>query len=150
MTSEKPRELPSWTRVAAYAIATDRDGRVLLVRVAHGYAEAGQWTLPGGGLQFGEDPVRGALRELTEETGLEGEIDSLAYLSSITIPERPEINVGAMHWIRIVYRVTITGGELRDEQDESTDAAAWFTRAEIQALPIVELAESALEHLDAE
>ena len=44
--------------------------RILLVRVAPGYMrDVGQWTLPGGGLNFGEDPADGALRELTEETG---------------------------------------------------------------------------------
>lgn len=151
MTSEEsPRELPRWTRVAAYALATDGDGRVLLVRVAPGYPAVGNWTLPGGGLNFGEDPAIGALRELTEETGLEGRILSVAYANSIVAPARPENGYGEWHGVRIVYRVEVTGGELRDEQDESTDAAAWFSRTEIQALPIVELVESALEHLDTE
>lgn len=75
-----------WTRVAAYALATDEAGRVLLARVAPGYPSAGQWTLPGGGLTFGEDPAAGALRELTEETGLTGEIESIAFIDSRTWP----------------------------------------------------------------
>lgn len=151
MTSEElAGELPRWTRVAAYALATDGEGRLLLVRVAPGYPAVGMWTLPGGGLSFGEDPTDGALRELTEETGLEGRIRSIAYANSIVAPARPDHGYGEWHGVRIVYRVDITGGELRDEQDESTDAAAWFTRAEIAALPIVELVESALEHLDTE
>jgi 8-oxo-dGTP diphosphatase len=143
-------ELPRWTRVAAYSVAIDGDGRVLLVRVAPGYPDVGTWTLPGGGLNFGEDPAQGALRELTEETGLEGSITALAFVSSMNVDPRPKLGLGALHWIRIVYRVAINGGELRDEQDESTDAAAWFTRAEIEDLPIVELVTSALQHLDTE
>lgn len=143
-------EPPRWTRVAAYALATDDTGRVLLVRVAPGYPSAGQWTLPGGGLDFGEDPAAGALRELTEETGLEGEIRSIAFVDSRTWPARPEADLGEWHAIRVVYRVQITGGELRDELDESTDAAAWFTRDQVQQLPTVDLVQAALDHLDAE
>jgi 8-oxo-dGTP diphosphatase len=66
------------TRVAAYALCV-RDQRILLCRIADGsWSGVGQWTLPGGGLEFGEAPRDGALRELAEETGLLGEIDILA------------------------------------------------------------------------
>ena len=143
-------ELPRWTRVAAYALAADDQGRLLLVRVAAGYPHSGQWTLPGGGVQFGEDPVAAAIRELREESGLQGRIAALAFVNSVTGPARPEHGYGEWHGIRIVYGVEITGGELRDELDESTDAAAWFTRDEIATLPIVDLVEVALEHIDAE
>lgn len=139
-----------WTRVAAYALATGEAGRVLLVRVAPGYPSAGQWTLPGGGLKFGEDPAAGALRELTEETGLSGEIESIAFIDSRTWPARPESDLGEWHAVRVVYRVRITGGELRDELDESTDAAAWFTREDAQQIPTVDLVQVALDHLDKE
>ena len=44
----------------------------------------GSWTLPGGGLDFGEDPEAGALRELGEETGLEGEVRGLLGVHSNT------------------------------------------------------------------
>ena len=39
-------------------------------RVARGL-NAGQWALPGGKLDPGEDAVAGALRELREETALD-------------------------------------------------------------------------------
>jgi 8-oxo-dGTP pyrophosphatase MutT (NUDIX family) len=47
-------------------IALDGEGRVLLVR--HSYGK-GLWTLPGGGLRVGEDPLAAALREFAEELG---------------------------------------------------------------------------------
>lgn len=146
MTAEKA--LPRWTRVAAYALAADDQGRVLLVRVAAGYPQAGRWTLPGGGLGFGEDPADAVLRELTEETGLAGRIASIAFVDSRTNPPRPESNLGEWHGIRIVYRVGITGGTLRDETEESTDSAAWFTREQLRSLAIVDLVEVALEHAE--
>lgn len=139
--------LPRWTRAAAYALASDTADRILLVRVAAGYPGAGRWTLPGGGLEFGEDPPAGALRELTEETGLLGRMTSLAFVDSRTGPARPEHGYGEWHGIHLVYRVEIIGGELRDERDESTDTCAWFTRDEARQLLLGHLAEAALEHL---
>ena len=144
------RELPRWTRVSAYSLATDVDSRVLLVRIAPGYPNVGRWTLPGGGLEFGEDAADGALRELTEETGLSGRITTLALVHSLIGVARPELGFGEWHGIQIVYRVEITGGELRDEQDESTDAAAWLTRDEIGDLTVSDLVEKSLDYLDAE
>jgi 8-oxo-dGTP pyrophosphatase MutT (NUDIX family) len=58
-------------RRAAVAVTLLEGDRVLVVkRVARGL-NAGQWALPGGKLDPGEDAVTAALRELWEETGLE-------------------------------------------------------------------------------
>jgi 8-oxo-dGTP diphosphatase len=145
--ADLPR-LPRWTRVAAYAVCLDTDERILLVRVAPGYPASGKWTLPGGGLDFGEHAV---LRELTEETGLVGRVESLAFVDSRTHGAMREAGraYGPWHGIRIVYRVAIVGGELRDEVDESTDAAKWIPLAEARAYPIVDLVEVTLDHLAA-
>ncbi len=40
----------------------------------HREGEVVYWCLPGGGLEEGEDPETGALRELREEAGVEGRI----------------------------------------------------------------------------
>lgn len=138
--------LEQTTRVAAYALVED-EGRTLLVRIAPGYPSAGRWTLPGGGIDFGEHPAAGALRELTEETGLTGETVALAFVESWSREADPENSVGAWHAIQIVYHVRITGGTLRDETDESTDQAAWFTVDEMRELPLVSLASAALERV---
>ena len=39
--------------------------------------QKGLWCLPGGFIELGEDAEEGALRELAEETGLDGTIDTL-------------------------------------------------------------------------
>jgi 8-oxo-dGTP diphosphatase len=144
-------ELIPMTRVAAYALCFDEAGRLLLVRIAPGYTRDadGKWTLPGGGLQFGEDPEVGAIRELEEETGYSGVVERLAFVSSYTRGALPEIGAGAFHGIRIVYHVRITGGQLRHETDESTDMAAWISNDEMSSLPLVELVEHALDYLKA-
>jgi len=151
VTIDDAQTLPRWTRVASYALCVDVECRLLLARVAPGYIAAGTWTLPGGGLDFGEDPADAVLRELTEETGLTGRVVTLAFVDSHTHGAMVEAGraYGPWHGVRIVYRVEITGGELRDEVDESTDTAAWFSRAEIGSLPLTELVPLALAHLDA-
>jgi ADP-ribose pyrophosphatase YjhB (NUDIX family) len=102
------------------------------------------WTLPGGGVQFGEDPADATIRELAEETGLQGVVRSLAFVHS---GGGSHEDGSAWHAVRIVYEVDIVGGELRDEVDESTDAAAWFSLADARQLPIVEVVRAALDHI---
>ncbi len=135
---------PRLTRVAGYALCVEADA-ILLSRIAPGYTASsdGMWTLPGGGLDFGEDPADGALRELTEETGLIGEIVALAGIHSwsnrfVLVETGIETD---FHAIQIIYRVRVIGGELRDEIGGSSDTCAWVPRASLGELPLVELAE---------
>ncbi|MGQ0676911.1 MAG: NUDIX domain-containing protein [Rhodospirillales bacterium] len=50
-------------RPGAYAIVFDAEGLILVVE------EGGFWWLPGGGLEAGETPGQGLIREMLEETG---------------------------------------------------------------------------------
>lgn len=130
------------TRVAAYALFTDAD-RILMCRIAPGpWTAVGRWTLPGGGLDFGEPPAAGAIRELEEETGLRGEVEALADVFSWSARWLHPTDGAdeAFHAIQIVYRVRIIGGELRDEPQGSTDRAAWLSLDELADVPLVRLA----------
>ncbi len=57
----------SFFRVAIKGICV-RDGKILLLKEADSLA--GKWELPGGGLDFGEEPHVALRREINEETGL--------------------------------------------------------------------------------
>jgi ADP-ribose pyrophosphatase YjhB (NUDIX family) len=146
VTAAQPGPERFVTRISAYALCVE-DGRILLCRIAPGYwSGVGEWTLPGGGLDFGEPPRDGAMRELEEETGLTGEIVGLADVLSWTGRwTHPRDGVDeAYHGLQIVYRVRITGGQLRPEPDGSTDLAEWFSFEDAAALPLVDLAQEGL------
>ena len=63
-------------RHAAGALLIARDtGRVLLAQRSQLVDRPGLWALPGGGVEPGETPSEGALRELWEEVGWDGPVE---------------------------------------------------------------------------
>jgi 8-oxo-dGTP diphosphatase len=124
-------------RVAAYNVCVDSDDRLLLCRLSEITQVPGSWTLPGGGIEFGEHPEAAALRELHEETGLIGRIAELLAVDSLHRPARAGEGDGDYHSIRIIYRTTIEAGSLAHETGGSTDRAAWCTREELATMPLV-------------
>ncbi|RDV45907.1 DNA mismatch repair protein MutT [Leifsonia sp. ku-ls] len=129
-------------RVAAYGVITEGE-RVLL---AH-WNEGGRsgWTLPGGGIDPGEDPADAVVREIAEETGYLAERGELLGIDSKIIPAEHRFvpEAGPLHALRIVYRASVVGGTLTNERDGTTDEAAWFP---LSAIPNrrVELVDIAL------
>jgi 8-oxo-dGTP pyrophosphatase MutT (NUDIX family) len=57
--------------IASCVVIYDHQGRILLLRYGPGQPNAGNWWLPGGMLDQGEDPWTAAQREMREETGVE-------------------------------------------------------------------------------
>jgi 8-oxo-dGTP diphosphatase len=78
------------TRVGAYGVCV-AGGRILLSRYT-----SGNWTLPGGGVDFGEDPYDGVIRE---ETGYVVEPEALLGVRSVVW--KAERRTGPTHtWCR--------------------------------------------------
>ncbi len=127
--------------MAAYAVVRDETDRILLCHIAPSVGVGDVWTLPGGGIEFGESPSSGVLRELEEESGLHGDVESLLDVTDRVFHDAE----GRMHAIRILYRVRITGGELRDEADGSTDRCRWMTPSAARRERLGEVARRALE-----
>jgi 8-oxo-dGTP diphosphatase len=129
-------------RIAAYAVATDDDGRVLLVRASSRSGTPGVWSLPGGAVDHGEDPNHTVVRETAAETGLSvavtGLRDVLADMRSL-----PHRGV-TIHTDRLIYAVSIRGGNLLDRVGHPTDLARWHTLEEASRLKLRVFAAAAL------
>ena len=135
-------------RFAAYAVVTDRRGRVLLTRVADNYPGAGCWHLPGGGTDFGEQPSVALIRELVEETGQKGHIVELLGVAS----HRDAASLGPegypidWHGVRAFYRVAVPRASRPRVYDVggSTAEARWFEARELAALTVTEVTDEVL------
>ncbi len=111
-------------RLAAYAVcprpstSSEPTEEILLARWVSRDGSKRHWTLPGGKVEHGEDPIDGVVREVEEETGYVVDVEALLGVDS-RMP-RPE-----HHNIGVYYLVRIVGGELRHETGGSTDRAEW-------------------------
>ena len=93
-------------RVGAYGIVLSERGLLgtVLSRIT---GAPGAWNLPGGGLDAGEEPMAGLLREIHEETGQEvvaGQL--LALQSDHWIGRAPNGGLEDYHALRIIYSAT--------------------------------------------
>jgi 8-oxo-dGTP diphosphatase len=126
----------SHPEVCVGAVAVD-ERQILMVRRGRGPA-AGAWSVPGGRVELGETLAEAVVRELREETGLEGVCGSL-----VGWAER----IGAgYHFVILDFWVTIVAG---DKPAAASDAAeaAWVPLEQVATLTLAEgLAEFLHDH----
>jgi ADP-ribose pyrophosphatase YjhB (NUDIX family) len=108
--------------VGVGGIIIDGD-RVLLVRRAKEPLK-GQWSIPGGAVEVGEELPAALRRELREETGLEVDIQDVVEVLE-RIQRSPDGRV-QYHYVLIDYLCHPTGGSLCARSDVSE--AAWASR----------------------
>ena len=103
-------------------------GRLLLVRRGRGPA-VGMWSVPGGRVERGETVAEAVVRELAEETGVEGVCEGL-----LGWVER----MGAgHHFVILDFWVRALAGAEPTPGDDATEAA-WVPLEEVARLPLVE------------
>ena len=84
-------------QVFVAAVILDEDRNILLVKAT--YQRFHPWGLPGGSLEYGEQPEEAVIREVWEETGLHICIERLLLINS-WMPDR----------VGMYYLCKITGG----------------------------------------
>jgi 8-oxo-dGTP diphosphatase len=137
--SQEPEPLRQVQRAASYCLVTDPSGAVLLVRASNRSDLRGRWFLPGGGLNHGEHPHDGALRELAEETGLRvtRATPREATADVIDLPHRGV----SVHTLRLIYDVelpeTADAYPLRPEPDGTSDLARFVSLDEAATLTLM-------------
>ncbi len=131
------------TRVGAYGLVV-RPRQILLCRVSARVTKwAGWWTLPGGGVDFGEDPKTAMVREVREETGLDVRSAGVAGVDSLVVPGEARTT----HSLRIIYFTEVLGGALANEVNGSTDLCEWHDLEAVFSIPAVGLVDTALSLL---
>ena len=106
--------------VGAAVFLVDPDNQILM---GHRLSRHGQglWGIPGGHVEFGEDPSCTAQRETKEETGID--IPS-PYLLGITSDLFPENDT---HYITLFYVTTVPKGTIPKRMEpDKFDAWEWF------------------------
>ncbi|HMC41815.1 MAG TPA: NUDIX domain-containing protein [Acidimicrobiales bacterium] len=122
--------------VCVGAVAVDAD-RLLMVRRGHGPG-AGRWSVPGGRVERGETLAEAVVRELAEETGLEGVCEGL-----VGWVER--IGDG-YHYLILDFNVTVLDARTPVAGDDAAEAS-WVPLSEVSDRSLVEgLAEFLSDH----
>lgn len=112
--------------VAVGAVAVT-DQRLLLVRRGHGPG-AGEWSVPGGRVEAGESLAEAVVRELAEETGLEGVCGPfLGWVERIAVDH---------HHVILDFRVTVLEPGEPVAGDDAVEAA-WVPVADVADLRLV-------------
>ena len=107
------RQYPDRPFVGVGAVIVD-GGNVLIVKRRY-EPLAGQWSLPGGGVEVGETLEDCLAREIREETGLEIAVGPvIEVLDRITRDEDGRVRY---HFVLVDYLCWVVGGELRPASD---------------------------------
>ena len=122
--------------VCVGAVVVDED-RLLLIRRGHGPA-AGEWSLPGGRVEFGETLIEALVREVYEETSLAVVVGD--YIGHV------ELFGDDTHFVVHDFFATAFDAEVVSAGDDAREAA-WFDLHVVTELNLTDgLAEFLADH----
>ncbi|MDQ8707251.1 NUDIX domain-containing protein [Streptomyces sp. LHD-70] len=116
--------------VAASAVVTDDQGRILLQR----RADSGRWALPGGGMEMTDSLPGTAVREVREETGLDIEVTGLVGIYTDPRHVIAYSDGEVRRQFNVCFRARLAGGTLA-VSDESLELR-WVAPDELDGLDL--------------
>ena len=108
-------------------VVVDDAGRILLAQ----RADNRQWALISGMLDPGEQPARGLVREIFEETAVVAEAERMVSVGAVGPVTYP--NGDVCEFLDVVFLCRYVSGEARVNDDESL-AVGWFGLDELPQL----------------
>jgi 8-oxo-dGTP diphosphatase len=115
--------------VGVGAVVWNDQGQVLLIRRANP-PRKGQWSLPGGKVEFGEELQAAVRREVQEETGLDVEILGLIDVVDAIRPPGAE----DAHYVLIDYGTRVVSGTAAADSDATE--VQWVSYADLATVPL--------------
>jgi len=134
-----------YTHLGVYGVLKKGD-RVLLIRKGRG-PHTGKWDLPGGTVEFGEEPYATLVREFEEETGIKQLKGTIRTALSYTLVHPFQGELEELHHIGIIYNVELPDGLAGIKEDgdgEDSLGAQWIAVKELPNLPVTPLVERLL------
>ncbi len=116
--------LPQSPIAGVGAVICNAAGQVVLIRRGQP-PRLGQWSIPGGKLEWGESLKDGLQREIREETGLVVEIERLIDVVDLLTRDAAGEVIG--HYVLIDFKAMHVSGELRAGSDAAE--ARWVDPA---------------------
>ncbi len=122
-----------WGRFGAAGLmlvrnATDAADQVLLQHRALWSDQGGTWALPGGALHRDEDAVTGALREATEEAGVDP--------AGVRVLGEHVLDHGTWRYTTVV--AVVSGPQHARATDHESLAVEWTDLADVEGMPLLD------------
>jgi len=111
-----------YPRVGIGVMIQNKKGEVLL-GLRQGSHGAGEWSFPGGHLEFGETVFETAKREVKEETGLD--VNKFELIA--VVDELRYIKTDNKHYLNIGVKAVYQGGEPKVMEPEKYKEWGWFS-----------------------
>jgi 8-oxo-dGTP diphosphatase len=128
----KSKDFPdSFYRVSVKGLYV-RDGKILLLKESQ--KKSGQWELPGGGLDFGENVHAGLKREIEEETGLKVINISDKPLYAWTWRFEGRRNMDWYYSLVLAYRIELKSLEFKPS--EECEEVGFFSKEELSGIEL--------------
>jgi 8-oxo-dGTP diphosphatase len=116
-----------WGRFGAAGLLVLAEGRVLLAHRAFWSHHGGTWGIPGGARDGAESARTAALREATEETGLDA--------AAVVVTAETVDDHGGWSYTTVHATLTVEAPELHPTDAESSELA-WVPLAAVDALDL--------------